>query len=146
LAAGVPRAFDSFDFSVVLLGYAVMRVALVTQWLRAARSDVERRPTNLRYAAGVGACLLAWALLLVVPGAWRLPMFAVLVVAELLVPVWAERPSATTWHPRHIAERFGLFTLIVLGESVLAATTAIQSVLGSPAAGPELAAVGAGGL
>jgi len=33
------------------------------------------------------------------------------------------------WHPEHISERHGLFTLIVIGESVLAATTAIQSSL-----------------
>jgi hypothetical protein len=53
----------------------------------------------------------------------------VLVVGELLVPLWAERASPTNWHPHHIAERYGLFTLIVLGESVLAATIAIQSAL-----------------
>ena len=42
-----------------------------------------------------------------------------LVVAELAVPIWGERAAGTTWHPGHIAERYGLFTLIVLGESVL---------------------------
>ena len=36
------------------------------------------------------------------------------------MPVWAERAGPTTWHPHHIAERYGLFTLIVLGESILA--------------------------
>ena len=40
------------------------------------------------------------------------------------IPVWAERVNMTPWHPHHIAERYGLFTIIVLGESVLAATTA----------------------
>ena len=48
---------------------------------------------------------------------------------ELLVPVWAERAAPTTWHPHHIAERYGLLTLIVLGESILAATLAVQSAL-----------------
>ena len=41
LAAGVPRAFASASFAIVTLGYAVMRVGLVSLWLRAAR----RRPT-----------------------------------------------------------------------------------------------------
>ena len=36
------------------------------------------------------------------------------------MPVWAEQSTPTSWHPHHIAERFGLFTLIVLGESVAA--------------------------
>ena len=41
---------------------------------------------------------------------------------ELAVPIWAERAGDDLWHPGHIAERYGLFTIIVLGESVLAAT------------------------
>jgi low temperature requirement protein LtrA len=43
--------------------------------------------------------------------------FGMLVVAELGVLIFAERTSHTTWHPQHIAERYGLFTIIVLGES-----------------------------
>ena len=42
---------------------------------------------------------------------------------------WAERPAADDLAPDHIAERYGLFTIIVLGESVLAATTAVQAAL-----------------
>ena len=38
------------------------------------------------------------------------------------MPMWAESAERTSWHPGHIAERYGLFTIIVLGESVLAAT------------------------
>ena len=48
--------------------------------------------------------------------------FSLFAVLELAVPVWAERAAPTTWHPHHIAERYGLLTLIVLGESILAAT------------------------
>jgi low temperature requirement protein LtrA len=40
--------------------------------------------------------------------------------------VFAERAEPTTWHPRHITERYGLFTLIVLGESILAASMALR--------------------
>ena len=45
------------------------------------------------------------------------------------MPAWAERPGWTPWHPRHIAERYGLFTIILLGEGVLAATNAVQGAL-----------------
>jgi Bacterial low temperature requirement A protein (LtrA) len=34
LAAGVPRAFDRGDFSVITYGYVIMRLAMVGQWLR----------------------------------------------------------------------------------------------------------------
>jgi low temperature requirement protein LtrA len=39
-----------------------------------------------------------------------------------------------TFHPRHIAERYGLFTLIVLGESVLAVASGTSGTDWAPAA------------
>jgi hypothetical protein len=51
LAAGVPRAFDETDHRLVTYGYVIMRLALVAQWLRAARSDPERRRTALARSA-----------------------------------------------------------------------------------------------
>ncbi|MFF3146383.1 low temperature requirement protein A, partial [Streptomyces sp. NPDC057927] len=52
LAAGVPRAFESGDYLVITLGYVILRLAMVMQWLRAARADPQRRTTTLRYAVG----------------------------------------------------------------------------------------------
>ena len=52
-------------------------------------------------------------------------------MAELLVPIWAERARVTTFHPEHITERYGLFTMIVLGKAVLAATVAVQTAADS---------------
>jgi len=126
LAAGVPRAFDREDFTVVVIGYVVMRLALVTQWLRVAANDRERRVTALRFATGIAAVQLGWIFRLWLPHDWGLPSFLALVICELLVPIWAEHAAPTTWHRSHIAERYGLFTLIVVGEAVLASTTAIQ--------------------
>ena len=71
------------------------------------------------------------------------PLLAAL---ELAVPVWAERAAPTTWHPHHIAERYGLLTLIVLGESILAATVAVQSALASGEALAALLPIIVGGL
>jgi len=42
LAAGVPRAFSERDFDVVFVGYVVMRIGLVSLWLRAAAHDPGR--------------------------------------------------------------------------------------------------------
>lgn len=73
-----------------------------------------------------------------------------MIVAELSVPVIAERlaeRSATAgWHPHHIAERYGLFTIIVLGESVLSATIAIQVALDEGEELATLAGIIGGGL
>jgi low temperature requirement protein LtrA len=137
---------DGHDFAVITLGYVVMRLAMVTHWLRAAGADVPRRRCCLRYAAGITAVQLGWVARLALPDGWELAGFAVLALAELAVPVWAERAAPTTWHPRHIAERYGLFTLIVVGESVLASTLAMPSALDADAALADLATTAAGGL
>jgi low temperature requirement protein LtrA len=128
LAAGVPRAFEHRDFDIVLVGYLVMRAALVTLWLRAAHHDPEGRTTARRYAAGVSLAMAGWVAVALV--GWPVWAFFVMGAVELLVPVWAERGRMhTPWHPEHIAERYGLFTIIVLGETILSSSVAFQAVI-----------------
>jgi len=145
-AAGVPRAFNDGQFTVMIAGYVVMRLAMVTQWLRAARTDPPRRPCALRYAAGITVAQVLWVLWPFLPASLNLAAFVVFALVEVSIPIWAERAAPTTWHPHHITERYGLFTLIVLGESVLAATTATQSALDSGHSSAGLLTLAGGGL
>ncbi|MGW1680750.1 low temperature requirement protein A [Saccharopolyspora sp. NPDC002376] len=69
-----------------------------------------------------------------------------LLIAELAVPAWAEWSRPTSWHPEHIAERYSLFTIIVLGEVILGALTAVQSALAEFGILPSLIMIAAGGL
>ncbi|MDT5042185.1 MAG: hypothetical protein QOE51_3170, partial [Actinoplanes sp.] len=131
LAAGIEPAFDSGNWVGITVGYVIMRLAMVVQWLRAARNDSQRRPTALRYAFGIMIVQVFWVIRVFLPEGWATPTFLILVVAELLVPIIAERAPGgpTTYHPHHIAERYGLFTIIMLGESVSAATIAVRTGL-----------------
>jgi low temperature requirement protein LtrA len=146
LAAGVPDAMESRDFGAITVGYVVMRLAMVAQWLRAARADPPHRRSCLRFVAGIALVQVGWVLRLFLPEGPGYAGFLVLVAAELAVPIWAERGAPITWHPRHIAERYGLFTLIVLGECVLASTLAVQTALDDDAVLADLATTAAGGL
>ena len=146
LAAGIPRAFDAQQFGGVTLGFTIMRAALVAHWLRAARDDPERRATALAYAVGLALCQLGWIGLLFLPASGWLLAWPLLVLAELAVPILAERRAPTRWHPRHIAERYGSFTLIVLGESMLSATVAIQAALSEGHFSLEMGTLIAGAL
>ncbi|MFE5830184.1 low temperature requirement protein A [Streptomyces sp. NPDC056488] len=148
LAAGVSRAFEEHDFLVVYLGYLVMRLALVFQWMRAARhaTDPAERTMCHRYAGGVLLCQVGWLGLLLAPEPARAWVFLVMALAELAVPLYAERAGTSTWHAHHIAERYGLFTLIVLGETVAAATVAVKSGIVENDALDELLPIAAGGL
>jgi low temperature requirement protein LtrA len=145
IAAGVPRAAAQ-DMDVVTIGYAIMRVGLIALWLRAAASDPERRQTASRYAIGIAVSQVAWVSMIWIPDGARSAIFPMAIVVELLVPIWAERPKWTTWHPHHIAERYGLLTLIVLGESVLASTLAIQAAVGAGGLDGGMISIIAGGL
>jgi low temperature requirement protein LtrA len=129
LASGVGAVFEERDLTIPVVGYVVMRVAIVAQWLRAAVSDSEHRPAAWRYVIGGIVCQAAWVGLLFLPTNLHLPGFIILALIELLIPVWAEMPSPTPWHAGHIRERYGLFTIIVLGESILSSSLAIQSAL-----------------
>jgi low temperature requirement protein LtrA len=140
LAAGIPQIFDG-NFVLGVIGYVIMRIALVLQWLRAARGDLERRRTCLRYAAGVSVVQVLWVGYLLIPHSIALPVFFVLIVLDMAVPAWAERTGITPWHPEHIADRYGAFYIIVLGETILASTMAIQSALNAAEHGPGHALV-----
>lgn len=142
--AGVP-SFARGDMRLAVIGYVVMRLAMVTQWIRASWSDVERAAGARRYAIGIAACQAGWILNLFTPPQYFGPGFAFLIVCELLVPVWAESAAHTSWHPGHIAERYGLFTIIVLGESVLSLSNGIREAMASEA-GWEISVIVAGGF
>ncbi|MFD5146625.1 low temperature requirement protein A [Streptomyces sp. NPDC058401] len=146
-AAGVGRAFNENDWTVAVIGYLIMRVALTAQWLRAASGERgEARTAALKYAAGLVVCQAGWVALLFVPDDAKHWLFLILVAAELLVPVVAERGHQTPWHAHHIVERYGLFTIIVLGETISASTVAVKSALDEHEALGELLPIAAGGL
>lgn len=150
LAAGVPAALDHRDYLAVTVGYLVMRIGLIVLWLRAAREDPEGRRTAHRYAMGFAVAEVAWLVRLLLAELGALTgvaldvVFVALVVVELGVPVWAERGRGTSWHPHHIAERYALFTIILLGESVLAVSAGIADVLESGLNGPLVLVAGSG--
>ncbi|MER5535475.1 low temperature requirement protein A [Streptomyces mirabilis] len=147
LAAGVSRAFENHVYLAVWLGYAIMRFALIAQWLRVARSaEGPERTMALRYAGGVLLCQVGWLGLLVLPESGRPWVFLVMAIAEMCVPVYAEKDFVTSWHPHHVSERFGLFTIIVLGETIAASTMAVKSAVDEHDALGELLPIAAGGL
>jgi low temperature requirement protein LtrA len=123
-----------------------MRVGLVALWIRAGVQHPEGRATAFRYAAGISVVQALWIARLALPegGPWWL--FVVIAVLDLSVPLWAERTGSTAWHPHHIAERYGLFTIIVLGESVLASTVGVQEALAEVGLSAELIVVALAGL
>jgi low temperature requirement protein LtrA len=142
---------DHVDNGVLVAGYVVMRVAMVAQWLRAAREDPARRRACQTYAATITVAQAGWVALAFARTsvgamfAWA----AVLLLIELGGPVLAERgKGGTPWHPHHIAERYGLLVIIALGEAILGTIAALGAIVGPEGQGwsVDAAVVGFAGV
>ncbi|MBL4694717.1 low temperature requirement protein A [Candidatus Gracilibacteria bacterium] len=146
LAAGVTQAFTTLDFEIMVTGYVVMRLPLVFQWLRVAAHDQKRRKTALRYASGLTLAQVIWVALMFLPVNTAIILGIPVIALELAIPIWAEKSGRTPWNLEHIKERYGLFTIIVLGESILAASIAIEAVSSYNGNMMELILIIVGGL
>jgi low temperature requirement protein LtrA len=132
LAAGIHDAFVHFDFTTMTIGYVVMRLGLVGMWLRVARDQPEHRRRAMRYVIGITFVQILWLLRLTLPEGRSIgaTSFLVLALVELTIPIWAERAAPRQqFHAGHLAERFGLFTIIVLGEVILSSTLAVRDAI-----------------
>ena len=76
IAAGIPAAMADRDFTVVVIGYVLMRLALVAQWWRVRGSVPEHRDRATMYAIGILAVQVLWIAWLAVPDALQLPAAA----------------------------------------------------------------------
>lgn len=129
MATGIGALFESLDLTLIVTGYVIMRLGMVLLWLRAAAGDVDGRDIAITYAVGIAMAQLYWLVFLYslpLATGWFYKIFAIGVVVEVAVPVIAEKKGRTPWHRHHIVERYGLLTLIVLGETLTAASLAIE--------------------
>jgi low temperature requirement protein LtrA len=138
LAIGLPPMFASIergerlDNSIMVLGYVIMRVALVFQWLRAARQDPARRRACLTYAIAISIAQLGWVWQIAVrfSTAAAFIVSSILALIELMGPVLAERQDGgTPWHAHHIAERHSSLAIMALGEGIVGTIAALAAVV-----------------
>lgn len=138
LAVGLPEMFTSLDQgghvdnSVMVLGYVIMRAAMISQWLRAARQYPGGRAACLFYATWITIAQIGWTALIFLDMP-LLPTAACIVFLggfELLGPIVAEnRGNGTPWHAHHMAERYGLLAIIALGEGLIGTVASISAIL-----------------
>jgi low temperature requirement protein LtrA len=138
LAIGLPRMFASIDHaehidnSIMVLGYVIMRIAMVFQWLRAARQDQSRRRACLTYALTISIAQVGWVvqIFLDTSVSVAIVLTCVLALIEFAGPLIAEfTTGGTPWHAHHIAERYSLFALIAMGEGVVGTIAVLSAVI-----------------
>ncbi len=127
MAANAKQDLADRDSAGFGAAYAVQRVVLVVQYLRARREPKTRRLATI-YAAGFGVAAIVWTVAAVVPPPLRFWLWAAALLIDLSTPLITMRHTQTVPpHPEHLPERFGLFTIILLGESVAAVMRGMES-------------------
>ena len=104
------------------LSYVAARTTLLLMYVRAYRSarDAEYRPMISRYLRGFGLAALIWFASAFVPTPARFFMWGIALVVDIWTPLGMRRLQLLTPLDRsHLSERFGLFVIIVLVESVI---------------------------
>ena len=127
MAANATDALDSRSSAGFAAAYAAVRLVLVAQYFRARRIAAARSLSS-RYFAGHGIAALLWLASSIVPAPQRFWIWGVALVIDLGTPWIAVRHSVNVPpDAAHLTERFGLFTLILLGESVVSVMRGMES-------------------
>lgn len=115
---------SSAEFAV---SYAIVRLLLVLEYIRAGRYVPEARRLTRRYSRGFALAAMFWLASAFVPIPMRFIFWMVGFLVDFGTPIFAgQLHSQLAPHAWHLPERFGLFTLIVLGESVVGAVSALS--------------------
>jgi low temperature requirement protein LtrA len=120
MAINATGALDSRDSAGFAAAYSVMRFILVGQYLR-VRHVRQARALTTRYAAGCGTAAAMWLVSAVVPAPGRFAIWALALTVDVLTPLLTTRHLVNVPHDgAHLPERYGLFSIILIGESMVA--------------------------
>tara|TARA_R110002096_G_scaffold77896_10_gene183473 strand:- start:45193 stop:47271 length:2079 start_codon:yes stop_codon:yes gene_type:complete len=134
LAVSVGDVFggDTTRFALV---YTVARLVLVLLYARTYWQQKKARDMTSRYLLGFGVGVMLWGVSVFLPSPWVYVCWGVAVAIDLGLPLGRENRSLSGRYPldaMHLSERYGLLTLIVLGESFVKVLTSISDVGATP--------------
>ena len=114
---------STFVFAVA---YTAARILLLVNYGRVHRQVAETRGLVRGYLIGFGAGAVVWAASIFFPEPARFWVWGIALAIDLVTP-WAMRreQARIPLDVSHLPERFGLFTILVLGESIAAVVTGL---------------------
>ena len=113
----------------------LLRLVLLLQYLRVHRNVPEARSVTRPYIVATAAGAVLWAVSVVVPLPFTFVLWGLAIVVEVAVPLVATRSATDVpLHLEHLPERFGLFVILVLGESVAAVAHGVHDAKWTAAA------------
>jgi low temperature requirement protein LtrA len=139
LAASATEATGE-RFGIFVACQLLLRAALLLQYHRAYRHVPDARAIAGLYLLGTGIGAALWATSLFVPRSVGFALWGAAVLVEALVPLVATRHSSDVpLHVEHLPERFALFVILVLGESVAGIAHGLHDAGWTPSAIPVAA-------
>ncbi|ARV61727.1 low temperature requirement protein A [Nostocales cyanobacterium HT-58-2] len=119
---GLDESSAGFAFA-----YALGRVVLVIEYVRAGQHIPQARPLTNCYATGFSIAAFFWLVSIFVPIPWRFLLWTLGLIIDFATPLSARKLQLQLPpHPSHLPERFGLFTIIVLGEAIIAVVDGVS--------------------
>jgi low temperature requirement protein LtrA len=129
LSLTLGNAFTPEGDIPLVVTYALVRLVLIALYIRSAYYVPLARSLALQYICGFGGAVLIFYLSLLTEPPVRYYLWAAAVILELATPFLNVRLTRIIPYDfSHIPERFGLFTIIVLGEAVIATATGASAV------------------
>lgn len=126
MAINATSALDSRDSAGFAAAYAAMRLVLVVQFLRASY-DRRARGLALRYATSCGIAAALWLTSALLPVPVRYIAWALALLIDVGTPLLTVRHIIRVPHDAvHLPERYGLFSIILLGEAMVAVMTGMS--------------------
>ncbi|MFL6395075.1 MAG: low temperature requirement protein A [Nitrososphaeraceae archaeon] len=128
MAVSVPDGLGK-NSSWFALSYTIMRTILVIEYLRTRRHVPAARQLTTRYSIGFSIAAGIWFASIFVPPPIRLIMWIIGLAADIGTPLLFARQLSVQFapHVHHLPERFGSFTIIVLGISILGVVNGIAA-------------------
>lgn len=117
------------------VGYTLSRLALIAMYMRARKHVLETRKLVTGYLSGFSIGATIWAVSIFVPEPARFALWTTGILIELATPWFMRREQARVpLDVSHLPERFGLFTILVLGETVAAVVLGLSETGFTPIA------------
>ncbi|HEY9669248.1 MAG TPA: low temperature requirement protein A [Coleofasciculaceae cyanobacterium] len=128
LAVNVHHGLDKSSVGFAL-SYAAARVVLVIEYLWAGRHIPVARGLATHYSIGFALAACPWLISAFVPIPFRFILWALGLAIDFATPLTAQRHQRQLLpHLEHLPERFGLFTIIVLGEAIIAVVNGLAEM------------------
>ena len=134
MAANIHHGLDTSSIGFAL-SYIAFRGVLICQYLHAGYHVPEARLLTNWFAGGFSISILIWLISIVVPLPWRFLIWGLGLIIDFATPLTAgKRVVKIPPDMAHTTERIGLFTIIVLGESIVAVVGGVSQITWTPAA------------